>query len=130
MIELHKLYRLLYAHIVKNEELELNRMEQQDFSLEAFWLSQKIEQGFSRFSPNLAFGRDLVVSNPAQAIELGLSYLEALSVISREECNAHLSNFDWKTLQLEVTIQDETKKELLEALVRNLESWYDRYSEK
>lgn len=130
MIELHKLHRLLYAYIIKIIGLELNRMEQHDFSLEAFRLSQKIEQGFSRFSCQLPFDRNLIASAPAQAIELGLSYLEAQSVISRRERNAHLSNFDWKTLQLEEAIQDETKKDLLEALVRNLKFWYNRYSEK
>lgn len=104
-------------------------MERQNFSLKAFQLSQEIEQGFTRFI-QMPFGRNLIVSNPAQAIQQGLDYLQALSAISEEECNAHLSNFDWETLRLEDAIQDAAKKELLEALVRNLKSWYERYSKK
>lgn len=129
MIELHKLYRLLYAYIVKIAKMEWNEMEYQNFSFEAFQLSQEIEQGFTRFFP-MPFGRNLIVSNPAQAIQQGLDYLRALSAISEEECNAHLSNFDWETLRLEDAIQNAAKKELLEALVRNLEFWYKRYSKK
>lgn len=105
-------------------------MKQQDFSLEAFHLSQEIERGFTRFPYNYSFGRDLIVSEPASAIELGLMYLEGFSVITKSECQEHLSNFQWGTLRLEDAIQDAIKKELLEALVRNLKFWYERYSEK
>lgn len=105
-------------------------MEQRDYTMEAFRLSQEIEHGFTRFPCNYPFDRNSIVSDPAGAIELGLTHLECLSAISKEECHEHLSNFDWGTLRLEDAIQDATKKELLEALVRNLKFWYDRYSEK
>ena len=105
-------------------------MEQQSFSLVAFRLSQRIEQGFSRFSPQLPFDRDLIVCNPAEAIELGLVHLQAISAISQMECTEHLSNFNWGKMRLEKALQDARKRELLEALVRNLKFWYDRYSEK
>lgn len=104
-------------------------MEQQDYTKEAFQLSQEIEQGFSRFFP-MPFERNLIVAEPAQAIQQGLDYLQALSAISKEECHEHLSNFNWGTLRLEDAIQDAAKKELLEALVRNLKFWYNRYSVK
>lgn len=105
-------------------------MEQRDYTMEAFHLSQEIEHGFTRFPCEFPFGRNLIVSEPANAIELGLTYLECLSAISKVECHEHLSNFNWGTLRLEDAIKDSTKKDFLDALVRNLEYWHNRYSEK
>lgn len=105
-------------------------MEQQDYTKEAFHLSQEIESGFTRFPCNYPFDRNSIVSDPAGAIESGLTYLECLSAISKEECHEHLSNFNWGTLRLEDAVKDSTKKDFLDALVRNLKFWHDRYSKK
>lgn len=96
----------------------------------ALQLSLEIERGFERFGYTLSFSRDLIVRKPAEAIEQGLFHLNAIGAISKEECKEHLLNFAWGNLRLEDAMQDTTKKEILEALVRNLKFWYNRYLER
>lgn len=99
-------------------------------TLAVFQLSQEIEHGFSKFGYSLPFGRDLISSNPTEAIESGLLHLSAIGAISDEERSEHIGNYQWGEQSLYEVASSSDGLEQLNVLMRNLDYWYQRYVER
>lgn len=94
---------------------------------EVFQLSQVIEQKFAQFGYQLPFGRDLIASQPAEAIEHGLNRLRGISAISDAELSEHIGNYQWGNLSLSEVVECPDNFEQVKALLLNLDEWYERY---
>ena len=93
-------------------------------------LSHTLEVKFRSFGYEMPFDSDIIRSKPQEAIIDGLQKLYCAGIITEDEFTAHISNFEWGEKNLQEALKMPGAMENVEALIRNLNYWGKRYTER
>ena len=96
--------------------------------MNALTLSLALECNFRKFGNSFPYDRGTIYSHPVKSIREGLRWLQTRGVITQNELNEHLAYYAWnEKSDLATLMQDSRCNEQLNALVRNLDFWTQRY---
>ena len=96
--------------------------------MNALTLSLALECNFRKFGGSFPYDRGIIYSNPVKSIQEGLRWLQTRGVITQDELNEHLGNYAWdEKKDLDTLMLDSDCNEQLNALLRNLDFWTQRY---